>query len=46
MVECVVCDKELDEAQMESEVEHEGNSGYVCCPTCEDEFEDSPGQYL
>lgn len=46
MVECVVCEKELDAEQMETEVEHDGSSGYVCCPTCEDVFEESPGQYL
>jgi hypothetical protein len=46
MAECVVCGKELEESQMTAEVEHDGDSGYVCCPLCQSEYQDSPGEYL
>ena len=45
MAECVVCDKELESSEMEDQIDHEGESYYVCCPECEDEFEESPEDY-
>lgn len=45
MAECVVCGKELESSEMETQVEHEGNEYSVCCPECQSQFEDSPEQY-
>ncbi len=45
MAECTVCGKELDADVMTDEKDYAGETYYVCCPNCEDDFEENPDQY-
>lgn len=45
MAECTVCGKELASDDMEDQIEYEGDTYSVCCPECQDQFEESPEQY-
>ncbi|MFC7156279.1 YHS domain-containing protein [Halomarina halobia] len=45
MPQCAVCGKTLAEQLMEEEIERDGETYYVCCPNCQDDFQESPEQY-
>jgi hypothetical protein len=38
MAECTVCGKELDADQMSEQREENGETVYLCCPQCQEEY--------
>ena len=40
MAECELCSKELDAEQMTDEREEDGETVYLCCPHCVEDYDD------
>ena len=41
-----VCKMEVDEEEAPGHTEYDGNDYFFCSKSCEQKFEESPGQYI
>ncbi len=41
-----VCGKKINTNKAHIVITYEGQEIYLCCPTCQKEFEQDPGKYL